>query len=683
MGAGCSACQNLMGDNLVMCYFGVTSIDTAKALFLRGYAMYGLSEFAEDAWQMQLEFNSGAQKPITAFVPISQDTYNKGYDGLLDGSQFCKEALSIVPLTWANVSTETDSVKTSGLRNLNATAFGTFWLKREMLKSVCGPVSWELVMPEMYHPYNTTIGQKQVEEFISKHPDLPPEGQAVLRSNFLPQILLRYGILGAPPYNLERCVFDNWGNPMPSIGAIWDSLEYDGTYAIGMARGEDIGFTQEPDWTIATWQAGKTWGDPRWSADYLQALYRAIIGENYDTGKSFLSQWAQAYVDFGYINPGQTPVQYLDPQAHAGIENKITTPGYEGDLPYAPPWAVTTGIYHLATTDPKGYGYVDSCAKINDNVVLPLVGAAIAGLLTAAIIPGTRSKLIGGVVVFAAAHVFLQESTGYNANSLWNKGIPPSGGAAAATILGPGIPLTLTQLMIDLNATPAAWKGATDTGLLVVAGVGGYLLLTPALAPFLNVASNVALAVEAPVAAIQNLIEWFADCAGHVDITGFDCMCEYAMTKPGLADALLGPIYGTTDDQYTERMKALEARMTSGVWGSDPYAMGQCDSEGHMSNLIACISAGEWAYQNWPTQFDPTATQYWNEIKDVFDPNNLSFLPPRDVDAPCKTYGDRFRLVNGNCIDQRAPIGKQGPGEYVWPDEYSSGKSPVSACNIM
>lgn len=672
MGA-CVSCPGLSGDDLVRCYFGVTNMNDAKAAHHAFYSAAGLSEFADDFWQMQLDFNQGKRFPISSWMAITPDNYQLGYD------YWCNEQMSRFPPTWGDpIRNAQDSGQwmNVNLFTLNIQACATFKRRRDNLQALCGPMDWKDVFPYFYMPYNTVLGRNQIDNAL-KDPTqlgkLPSAAVAVLKFNYTNKVLQDYGVLSAPDYLSyipnEFYFNDDPNNPAFVKGLHLATMQNDGVI--------------EPAFTKLTWKHNKVWGDPRWGVDDLQAVYRKIIGENYDTGKSFLEQWAESYVDHGYINPGQTPVQYLDPAQHPGIISTFPAP-YDGNLPFLPAWTQVDGTYHLATTDKNAYGYKNSCTSSSDSSILGVIGAIVGGGLAAAFIPGSKAKVYAAATAGSTLFYIFRDSVGWQALSLWSEGVTPHGGEEAANILTVGGPITLVQMFADVGMFPKFLGTASQQQQAMIGGVVvSFVLLRPILIPALEIGAGGFMVFEAPVALTQYLVGWFMGCANHVNITGFECDCESASTKPGLAEALVGPIFGMTGSQYAMRKAALMARMTTGMWGTDTFGFGECDANGHMSNLIGCISAGEWATQKWPKEFDPEATEYWNEIKDVFDPANLSFLPPRDVDAPCKQYGEHFRIQgDGTCKDTRAPIGKQGPGQYVWPTE-TAPTSTKSECVIL
>lgn len=553
--------------------------------------------------------------------------------------------------------------------NLLAIAF--FVSTRERLIELCGADKWEDTWPQFYHLYNSVNGKAQVDAFIGEmHKagrDLPSACVTALQTNYTDDIQKRYGLINVPDVTTMSDI--DWGcdggGPIFNLAGPmcnWNSVVYGPDYFLSLNFNDSVPY----------WNADKQFGNPLWSHKDRQLAMMQIIGKDWNTGKSFVDQWVQAYIDIGFLDPGKSPVDWIDPAAEPGKPNPFTDPDYIGNLPYAPPYDIPGNEpWHLATTDPNGYGYVNPCTtKPELDKLMPLAAFVVGAGLAVVGVPGHYAKLMGGITLGVSASSFVGGTFGWSAFTDEN-----SGKELAANVLSVGAPATLTMSLIESGFLPESLttRNASIILLALAAGVG-YVVLLPIVKPIVVVSGDILTIATAPAAWLEGAVHYiFGGCLTHEVTFHYVCDCEAAANKPLIQDALLDPIYGCTEQQLKLRKEALQARMMTGTWGTDPVAIGSCDSQGHMDNILACVSAGEWAYQNWPSEFDATAKQAWSEIADVFDPENPSFLPPKSTDMECvQQAGKYFRSVNGKCVDFRAPLGMQGPGEFQWPENSSS-----------
>ena len=554
--------------------------------------------------------------------------------------------------------------------NLLVVAF--FVSTRQRLIDLCGADKWEDTWPQFYHLYNSVNGKAQVEAFIdAMHKagrDLPPACIAALKANYTDDIQKRYGLINVPDVTTMSGI--DWGcNEDVGNGNFSGPMCNPSSVVYGPDYFLSLNFNDSAPY----WNADKQFGNPLWSHKDRQLAMMQIIGKDWNTGKSFVDQWVQAYVDIGFLDPGKSPVDWIDPAQQPGKPNPFTDPDYIGNLPYKPPYNIPGNEpWHLATADPTGYGYVNPCTtKPELDKLMPVV-AFVAGAAIAAIgVPGHYAKLMGAATLGVSASAFVGGTLGWSALTADN-----SGKEVAANVISAGAPATLMMSLLESGFLPdvLTTQGSSIVLLIGAAGVG-YATLIPIVKPVLLVSGDVITFATAPIAFLEGAVSYlFGGCAAHQITFHYVCDCEAAANKPLMQDALLGPIYGCTEQQLALRKQALQARMMTGTWGPDPVAIGSCDSQGHMDNILACVSAGEWAYQNWPSDFDATAKQAWAEIADVFDPDNPSFLPPKPTDMECvRQAGKYFRSVDGKCVDTRAPLGMQGPGQFQWPEDSSEG----------
>jgi len=420
------------------------------------------------------------------------------------------------------------------------------------------------------------------------------------------------------------------------------------------------------------------WGNPLWDTAARQLVWRQILGYDANSndgpkdGKSFLDEWAQAFIDSGFADPGKSAEDYFDPVPHAGKFNPYTDVNYTGRLPALMDYGTNNVPWHQVTTDPNSYNYKNPCLnKPAMDAILPYAAGAVGGILGAIIVPGSTARAMAGATAGGTSYFMASGFIGWTALTAWAEG-DMRNKDDAATILSVGTPMTAVQILWDFDLVPATYNTTSfHIGSLVVAAALGYAVILPVVKPVMEITGDTVQILTAPISLVEGMISYITSgCLAHNWPSKESCKCEDANVKPALVDALVGPIYGCTDEQKIMRTMAAHAVITDpdGSWGTSPYYMGQCDGNGRVDNPFACISAGEWAYQQFLPDIEVEAKERWDEFSDVFDPANPSFLPPRQgVDEPCAQYGKFFRLdTDGKCKDKRAPKGKQGPGEYDW-----------------
>lgn len=565
-------------------------------------------------------------------------------------------------------------------QQFNSVLFSIFHATRNRLNALWPQKDYSFWWPRMYQFYNTPHGKRQIDAFIAEN-NPPPEVQTALKNNFTEYYQKRYGLINMPDVttipseNVGTCagkgpgIYDPFGSQWQIPTLCPDEVNLDHWLTLTF---EQTDFANKNNKTPQQ----QPWGNPMWTTFDMQKAWRQVLGKETTTGppidgKSFLDEWAQIYVDDGFANPGKSAEDYFDPEQHAGKFNPFTDPDYAGQLPSLVQYATGAEPWHQVTTDPKSYGYVNPCYKKPvDLVLLPWAGAGVGAIFGGLVVPGSLARVMGAATLGSTGYLVVDSALSWGELGEWAQN-KPNEKAYAATIISVGAPMTLTQMLFDLKLVPEAYDTMTaQIGLLAASAALGYVVLLPVVKPVLTMTDGLFSALAAPISLLSSTLAYFTSgCASHEWISNEVCRCEDANVKPALVDALVGPIYGCTGQQKVLRAEAARAVITNpdGEWGSDPYYLGTCDGNGHVDNPFACISAGEWAYKEFVPDLAVEAEQRWEEFSDVFDPANESFLPPRKgVDEPCAQYGKYFRMVDGKCVDKRAPKGKQGPGEFDW-----------------
>jgi hypothetical protein len=538
------------------------------------------------------------------------------------------------------------------------------------ISDLCTPQLADTVWPHFYHMYDTTNGCCQVEAYISKNAEvIPPACAAALRQNNTDEIQKLYGVLNGYDFNLYNGT--GGASPLNWTGGIGDQTYW--TFDQLKAN-----FGRQ---TIQNTVWGFNYGDPTWNHAQRQKMYREVIGDSYidgGNGQAFIDQWAQAYVDQGIVSGGRSADDYFDPSVHAGAYNWSTDPKYEGYLPYAPPWSVGGDIWHRSTVDKNDHEYVDACYQPDVIAeIVPYVGAIIAGGFAGVIVPGQMARVLGAGTVATAAYFEVTGAYGFGALGGWDPTIATPY-SKAAIILSMGAPATIWVSLNEIGLIPQRF----DTQLVLMGGTVaaagfGYVLLFPILEPLLQFSGQTLAVLTAPIAAVSAFVQWITSgCAKGWNPfkSPVDCRCADANNKPDMSEALVGVAFGTTEQQYDLRLDCMHKATTTGSWGTDPYDIGACDpSSGWMSTPAACVSAGEWAYQKWPTEIDSICKPMWNEVSHCVDATNPSMLPAQDVDKICATqFGEYARAGGvmrpsatvmwgqvGHCYDFRLPITEQ------------------------
>jgi len=536
------------------------------------------------------------------------------------------------------------------------------------IEALCAPAPYDKVWPAFYWFYNTQVGKENVDQLIS---DMAKAGtplsdtcQATLKQNYTPEVQAIYCLLNEN--NLSTVTWDFSYDPTNT------SCEGVYSWIPPNKHGSDefialyTGYFTKKTVFDTNWEKG-LWGNPFWNHDQ-KAEALSLVLKNPATQESFLQQWAQSYADSGLIKAGvgESATDYLYPQQHSGEASWVTDPNYVGNLPKLATYAVGNEPWHQSTVDPKAYGYQNPCLdKPFLDSIMPVLVGGLAGGFSASFLPGETTKIFAAATMGAAGYEFTEGVIGYEALVDWNNQDKDKKDTAAK-ILSVGLPVTGFEMLWENNWLPSKITASANNKYigLGLAAVGGYVLLEPILKPALDVSGTVGQWLQAPFAYIeQGLTVLFNGCVSHEVVTTVECTCEEANNKPDLAKALVGPIYGTTEKQYDMRLECMKNAMTTGLWGTDPYAVGSCDSTGHMSDPTNCLSAGEWAYQRFLVLGDEGIAQIgqakWEEVSHCVAADNPSFLPPRDVDKPCLQHGPYFRLVNGICVDQQKPLGQQ------------------------
>lgn len=582
---------------------------------------------------------------------------------------------------FAKVVPYADAVEPTTATGINDILMTWYVQTVNRLNYTCGADLLDDIWPEFYHMYNTPNGKLQVEAKLSKlakeGKSVPPKCLAAIQTNYIPEVNAMYGILNIPDMSSAGTnATIGYAAPDSSSEQFW-SLNH-------AADPTDLShYMNKSIW--ATPYSTNFWGNPFWTTDERNLAFSKAIGHDFATGQDFYTEWAQAYVDQGWDVSGKVAGSYWDPDQHPGEVNPYNDPVFSGNLPFKVSYQVGTEPWHRITISSDSYGYANPCLnKPWLDSVMPYVGGLVAGGFGGIFVPGTYARVIAAITGGVAGYSIVSNIFGYEATVAWFGG-DMTGTDTGADVLSVGIPCTLWQLIYDLNlASSEMQKPLIHFGGFLAAGAIGYTLIAPSLRIGLDVGGGAFILLSAPIAFLEEGITMlFNGCQKHRDYSDLVCDCEQANTKPLLAAALVQDIYGCTGNQAKLRLEAMHAAMTTGNWGTDPNDIGECDGNGHMSTPIACLSAGEFAYQEFRPEISQQAWGYWNDISHVVDIQNRSFLPPVDADKDCITkYGQFFRNDGtGNCMDYRAPVGKQGPGQFNWnslDDQYQ-----VAACNIL
>lgn len=654
------------------CVAGSSDTNQVKDIFT-GLAP---SNFQDALWNFYQTCTVEGQNPSTNLVCYNQFAFDVDWSNGMAWSAGTADQPFGELATYASLENATDAL------NINASILTAYNQTVTNVNTICGEELFDDIWPEFYHMYNTPNGKALVDAKIAalgkKGKAVPSACATALYKNYDPTINAWYGILNQP--TSLAC--------NPSVGQC----------TVGSSGiGNQTFMTMQAPWSTSNnlvpfntsiWDTAYTqnfWGNPFWSTEDRQLAFSAAIGADYKTGVPFYQQWAQAYVDQGFAQAGQTAGNYFDPQAHPGTLNPYNDPAYDGNLPSKVSYQVGQEPWHRVTISPNLYGYANPCLnKPWLDSVMPYVGGAVSAGFLGVFVPGTWARVIAAVTGAVAGYSIVDNVFGFDATIGWLNG-NFEGTNLGAEALAIGAPCVVWQLIYDLQiASPQMQSPFIHFGGLLAAGALGYYLIAPSLEIFLDVGGGLFITLSAPIAFLEEGITMlFNGCAQHHDWSSIDCDCEQANTKPLLAQAIVLDIYGCTKEQATLRLEAMHAAMTSGSWGSDPNDMGSCDGAGHMSTPIACLSAGEFAYQEFRPEVAQEATQMWNEISHVVDIKNRSFLPPIDADKDCVSkYGQYFRNDGaGGCADYRAPVGKQAPGQYNW-SSLDSQYEPAT-CNIL
>jgi len=682
---GAEAVDCMMANNPDTAYDPLSNGSPSEALSKQKISTMMPPESVDAYYDFLVSCNSQVQDPETPLFCFTPDwMYRNNYGEI---------SISTDPATWGNqVVADTAPLDNTAA----ATPFHTFAMPynslgaihfhyaAQRLNSVCGKFAPE-VAPMMYQLYNTPYGKEQIDTYLKNNPDLSAPCANLLRNNYKDENAM-YGLINPPDMNSEDIVQNS--------EYISDPYGYSGgiTKLLGIQNWLDPKI--EAGWHNVPLYPSQgpghppqflkfAWGDPLWTHKERSAFWSAVLGRDLATGESFVQAWAEQYIGKGYATAGKGAQTYFNPEDSPGKPGWSNDPTYAGNLPYLPAYDVKGNEpWHHITQDPDQYGYHLSCDdKTWVQRIVPIAAGIICGAIAGMFVPGSKARLIA--VGSAASAVY------FIADDILAVENGDSDTVLAAHIIGAGACATILQCAYDIELLPV------DSMLLQVstdlaAAVFGYVFVAPRILPSMEFSGGLTGILLAPLVAIDSIVEGlFNGCAEHKNLfTSNDvCMCENANVKPLLQQALVGPIFGCTGAQYDMRLECIQAAMTHGKWGGGTYYMGNCDGNGHMDNPIACLSAGEWAYRQWPADLDQLAAPLWAECEHCFDMKdgqpwvNPSFQPPGEKDSPCvQKYGKFFRLgPDGNCYDYRAPVGSQGPGQYAWPNE--QGHDPLANSN--
>lgn len=565
------------------------------------------------------------------------------------------------------------------------------------LQDLCGAHADE-AWPHFYHLYNNANGQKQVDDFLAKYNDIPPACAQALKTNYLPENQRLYGLV------------NGWSWDTDGDGTITHPLKNNnwGPYYINF---DDIknNFMRE---TIQETQfkhpTTAIFGNPLWTPAQRQDAFRQIMGKDWlgnADGSDFIDDWAQSFVNQGAVSPGKSADDYLDPKAHAGTLNWTDDPDYTGQLPYKPPQNLLPhDPFHRVTVNEDEQKWASVCSNIGQKTsILPFVAGGVCGAIAGLFVPGEYARLMAAGTVGSAAYLEAKTIIGFQALVDWSSGAAAEKKHEAALILSLGGPATVWQSIWEIGLVPAQYETAQVYWIGMAAGVaGGYLTLYPVIDPVLNYGGTALTFLSIPFDAISIIADYFSSgCAAHTwNFTKYSCKCENSNNKPALSAAIVQDIYGATGKQSDMRMDCMHAATTTGAWGTNPYAMGECDTTGYMNNPVACLSAGEWAYgfYDQDPKIKELADRMVGEISHCVDPNNPSMLPPLDVDKPCVQAHGKYARAGGitavvggaqrpgevgKCYDYRAPKGQQEAGQFDWSGVTVGSSKNDGFCSIL
>lgn len=558
----------------------------------------------------------------------------------------------------------------------------------------------DLLWPEFYHFYNMDIGKCQVDAFLAKYPETPDAAQTALKNNFTDEVQALYGLLNGYDWAASRLSINaqntsgkypeemgtmasalfilqyaDWPIDGPGGNIFWQDQR--GATGIDVKEGIKSAYRRLP--LEATDFVSGFFGNPFWTADEWQQAFRLALGvdcggagvasnSQLSSPADWFDVWAQNYINAGLAAGGNSADHYFDPKLHAGEVNPYSDPDYSGNLPYQIPVEDVQGnMIHRVTIDPTAHGYDNKCdSKDITEKYLPVLGGVLLGGVTSMIVPGEFAKV--GAFGLGAYTGYEVISSVYGRTTLWWEGTiyQNEGEKNAALAISVGFAPLCIAGMFELGFVPAQLStGASKISFLGMVGAMGYYILYPGVSTILVDGGDFLEMLLAPVSAVTGVIHWIDDgCSGHQMHWNTVCKCEQSNAKPLMTDALLQDLNGVTGKQLQLRTECMEAALTTGVWGTDPYFMGDCSSNGWMSTPTACLSAGEWAYDLWPQELESLARPMKNQILPCLDPENPSMLPPTEADAPCAKYGKYARMGGATlnrmgsektCYDFRAP----------------------------
>lgn len=547
------------------------------------------------------------------------------------------------------------------------------------LKDLCGAHADE-AWPHFYHLYNNENGKKQVDDFLAKYSDIPPACAQALKTNYLEENQRLYGLVNG--WSWDKDGPETWTHPL--------GRNYWGPWNLTFDQIKNNFFRD----TIAETEfkhPKSYYGNPLWTPAERQDAFRKIMGKDWlgnATGSDFIDDWSQSYVNQGNVTPGKSADDYLDPLAHAGTTNWTDDPNYGGMLPYKPPQNMLPHEpFHRVTANQDEQKWATVCSNIGQkNSILPFVAGGVCGAIAGLLVPGEYSRLMAAGTAGTAAFLEAQTIIGFQALQAWGAGESAEKKHEAALILCTGGPASIWQAIWEIGLVPAQYETANVYWIGMAGAVaGGYLTLYPIVDPVLNYGGTALMFLSIPFDAISIIADYFSSgCAAHTwNFTRYACKCENSNNKPALSAAIVQDIYGATGKQKEMRMDCMHAATTNGMWGSDPYAMGSCNSQGYLDNPMGCLSAGEWAYQFYDQdpKIKEVADKMWGEISHCVDINNPSMLPPLPVDQPCVAEHGMYARAGGitavvggqqrggdvgKCYDYRAPVGYQEAGKFDW-----------------
>ncbi len=577
----------------------------------------------------------------------------------------------------------------------------------QSIENDCGQGTFDTIWPLFYADYNTVDGKAQIEAYIQKTPNLSALGATVLRECSSNENMQR-----------QYQFMNQASRPIIETFDLYQ-LTWDGAHGSGQLVSDNTPTVTQPG-THAL-HAGYYWHDyvsPLFPAtdEYRQPYAATAPGRAYMNNKATYAEtlanqaWQVAagwhfaidpnsgeWCDPGFVgNPYwdgptrdkmvQKAFGFMPKSPYKGNQKPpVTAPGYAGDLP-SYQFAFDPGnplVNSKFVSGGAATRYQDPCAAESPlTEFLPAIVGIVAFVAPMAVFPRVSGTFALSSVLGFTAYSMVKQTYGLaGLGKLMNEDFTDTDRAGA--VLAFGAPAAL--VLIVIQSAPPSWGFQVDNEILVAVGAGvvSEYFLGGIAKLSLRVGGGIFSAISSPLDGITTfLTHLFNGCAGEWFASKNDCLCKDAeaagANKTFMKNQWLDTYYAVTGDQRRLRNTCLALEMSRGPWAStdpnDPDAISRCNGQ-VMDNRWACLSAGGWCYG--PENFHgvpdrpPGEKEMWDQIYHCLDPDNPSMLPPTAADAPCKQYGEHFRMdpVSGSCKNfimpgpiGSDPVGLQGPG---------------------